>query len=310
MTARRTLALALAACSIGGGCNQAAPPPAASRATLPPGAVASVGGDLIASASVERIAQQQGVAPRAALELSLADALLAREARTSVPSGTTSNVERAALARGVLEQLASSAGARGPATPDELAAIVSERWPELDRPESVRTTQVVVLVKEPATEARAKALAQEIAVAVAATADADGFTKAAKSVPAGDLEVRVEALPWITADGRGLDKRDGTFLPRGAFDATFAKAANLLTTPGQLSPLVRTHYGFHVIRFEERLPAVQLPEAERARLLGPEALTRRAARERISLLEKLRKSARIEVDRASDDLTARLEVAP
>jgi parvulin-like peptidyl-prolyl isomerase len=129
-------------------------------------------------------------------------------------------------------------------------------------------------------------------------------------VPHEGFELKVEPLSAVTADGRTFEKRDAAFLPRGAFDLDFARAASQLTTPGQLSPVIQSAFGFHVIRLEERIPGVAVPKAELPRLLEPEVMTRRAGRARRELLDKLRQGAKIEVDRAHDELTTKPKLNP
>ena len=67
-------------------------------------------------------------------------------------------MERAALARAVLEDLLAAARAKGPPSDEEVAELTKERWAELDRP-PLRTIHAVALVKDPAQKAAARALA-------------------------------------------------------------------------------------------------------------------------------------------------------
>ncbi|HEY6077809.1 MAG TPA: peptidyl-prolyl cis-trans isomerase [Polyangiaceae bacterium] len=296
----------LLGCSSGG----AGGAPTTTSQRLSEGTAASVAGDAVSVVSVARIAERQGLAPQRALELALSDALFAAQARASTPAGVASSIERAAAARALLETLATESERRGPPTAEELDAIVRERWTELDRPAGVRTTHLVVQVKEPSQDGAARALAESMASAVAPAVTSDDFERLANAVPPGAADVKVEKLPVVSADGRSFELKEGRYVPTGGFDPDFARAANALETPGQLSPIVRTKFGYHVIRLAERVPASALDPTQRANLLGPEALTRRASRARTELLEKLRAGAPIEVDRAVDDLTARVEVAP
>lgn len=292
------------------GCSGEEATPTITSQQLAEGTAASVAGEAVSVASVERIAQRRALAPQSALELALSDARFAVQARASTPVGIASSIERAAAARALLEALAVDSERRGPPTDQELEDIVRERWAELDRPAGVRTTHAIVVVAEPPQDAAARLLAERIASAVAAAASREDFERLAGAVPRDGADVRVERLPVVLVDGRSIELKDGRYVQMGEFDLDFARAANALGAPGQLSPVVHSKFGYHVIRLEERLPAHRVEPAQRASLLGPEALTRRGSRARTELLEKLRAGARVEVDRAVDDLTARVKVTP
>ncbi len=300
-----TLLAVASACSDGANEPEARPPDARE---LTAGVVASAGRQLIAAETVARVAQRQGVAPARALEHALSDALLAEGARDALSPATLTTIERAAQARRLLEALAAEAAVSAPPTQAELDELLRERWVDLDRPAAARTVHAVVLNKDSAREPAARALAEKLAEAVHSALSAAEFITQAKAVPTDGFEVIAEELPFITADGRSFQARDSTFVARpSGFDRTFAEAANALETEGQQSPIVKTPFGFHVIRLEARQPAAGIPEAERAAALAPEVSLRRVARARKELLDGLRKSNVIQVDRAVDELTSRLQ---
>ena len=272
---------------------------------LPAGVPARAGSELISSESVRRIASSQGVAPAQAASYAISDAVFAQEARARAPIGAGSSIDRAALARSLLEQLRGEAERAGPPSEAELSAIVSERWTELDRPDGFRTIHALVRNDKPEKAAEARALADRLAQALASAVTSEEFEQLAKSVPHEGFELKTEPLPFVTADGRTFERRDDAFVPRGPFDGDFARAASKLSTPGQQSPVTETRFGFHVIRLEERLAGSSLDKAQLPSLLGSDVLGRRAARARRELLERLRQGVAIEVDRAVDELTAR-----
>jgi peptidyl-prolyl cis-trans isomerase C len=277
---------------------------------LPAGIVARVEGESISVFAVAQIAERQRLEPRAALSRALSDALFAAAARATLPVAVTSSIERSAAARGLLEQIAADSAAAGPPSDAELADLLRERWPDLDRPEAVRTTHAVVINEDARRDAAARTLAEKIAVSVKDASSAEQFTSLAEAVPAEGFEVKAEALPIMTADGRGLARADKGFVAASSFDREFARAANQLQQPGELSPVVKTRFGYHVIRLEERIPASAVPKAGLPALLGPELQTRRAARQRRELLEKLRRASTTQIDRAVDELTARVQPSP
>lgn len=284
--------------------------PHAVTAALPPGAVARVGSELVASSSVGRIAASQNLAPKQALLAAISDALFASEARSSTALGVATSIERAGSARSLLEQLAREASRSGPPSDAEVSEIVRERWVELARPAAVRTTHAVVRNVDPKKAAAARLVAERLAEAVKATGTAEEFMRVAREVPHEGFELRAEALNPVTADGRTFERRDGGFVPRGTFDVDFARAANQLTSAGQVSPVIQSRFGFHVIRLEEHLPGVSVPKTELATMLEPEVLSRRAGRARRELLEKLRQGTTIQIDRAHDELTAKTKSGP
>jgi peptidyl-prolyl cis-trans isomerase C len=276
--------------------------------SLAAGSAARVGAELVSTTTVARVAERQGLTPRAAVDLALSDALFAAEARASLPGAASRSIERAAAARGLLEQLARDAAQAGPPTPSELAELVRERWLELDRPSAVRTTHAVVLNDKPEHDARARALAENVAAAVRGARSGDELIRLAQAVPAAGLQIRAESLPFVTADGRDFQPKDvGYRAGRGGFNLDFARAANALEHPGDQSPLVKTSFGYHVIRLEERAPSVVVPAAELNERLGPDVLVRRAGRARRELLDKLRQASPVQVERAVNELTAQIK---
>jgi len=265
---------------------------------------------LVSADTVERVAAARGVAPRAAAALAISDALFAEGARAKLSLGSARSIERAAQARGLLEQLLRDAARSGPPTPAELAEIVHERWVDLDRPAAARTTHAVVLNDKPDRDAAAHLQGEKLAQAVRGATTDEELIKLAKDFKPDDgFEVRAEQLPFVTPDGRLFQRVEGGFKARpGAFDTDFARGANALQQPGELSPLVKSSFGYHVIRLDERAPSAIAPSADLAERLAPEVMARRAGRARRELLEKLRPAAAIQLERAVDDLVGRVSV--
>jgi hypothetical protein len=296
--------LALLACS-----NAHGPAPSTTASSaLAPGVTARAGFEQVSAATVERIAARQGIEPRAAVGLALTDALFAQGARTTIPLAATHSIERAAAGRSLLEQLGSAAAAAGPPSDSELSEIARERWTELDRPDAVRTSHAVVVNDKPARDPAARALAQKLALALQGATSGDELIRIAQAFPAEGFTIVAQALPFVTADGRVFRRHDAGFVASKApFDADFARAANALERPGQLSPVVKSALGYHVIRLEERAPGAVVPKSALRELLGAEVVTRRAARARTDLLDKLHRAYTVELDRAVDELTAQVE---
>ena len=293
------------------GCGSGGSPPPTVSSGLPAGLPARVGGELISAATVSRIAAGQSLAPQAAVGLAVSDALFAQGARATLPAASTRSIERAAAARSLLEQLGAAAAQAGAPRDAELAEITRERWVELDRPAAARTTHALVMNDAPERDAQARALAEKLAAALHSAASGEDLIRLAQAFPAEGFKIHSEALPFVTADGRTFQRRDAGFTARaGTFDGDFARAANALTRPGELSPVVKSAFGYHVIRLEELEPAAAVAKSELPALLGAEVLRRRADRARSELLEKLRHAAPVQLERAVDELTAQVQAAP
>jgi hypothetical protein len=292
------------------GCSPAAERPSSLSADLPVGVVARVGELDIGEQAVRDIGHAQGVVPRAALDRAVADALFALEAANHLGKGVVDVTARSAHARAVLETLAAQARAAGPARDEEIQQLTAERWTELDRPAMARTTHVVVLVKKPEDDVPARALAERLARVLTGSTDSGEFEKRAKAEPSQGLEVRVERLPAVAADGRTYyPERGAQASDSGTFDKDFSQAAVALLSPGDQSPVVKSAFGYHVILLVERFPEHRVPLEERRVILGPDVLARRAQIELKSLVSELKRRATIEVSRAADDLTSRVPVA-
>lgn len=297
-------------CGLALACSSSAPPPVPGSA-LDHGVLARAGSQLISAATITRIAERQQVSARVAAQRAVSDALFAEAARQNLPRATSRSIDRAAAARSLLEQLSRDAQVTPP-TRAEMDDIVQERWVELNRPDAVRVTHAVVLNDKPEKSAAARAVAEKLAVALASAPSSEELIKLAQAFPGEGFEIRAEALPFVTADGRVFVRGDNNAFvaQRTAFDLDFAKAANALTEPGQLSATTKTAFGFHLIRLDERVPGVSAPAADLPSLLSPEVFTRRAAKARKDLLDRLKASSPVQVERAADELTSRVQVTP
>jgi hypothetical protein len=216
--------------------------------------------------------------PGAFAERWAADSLLAEAARAGLlhPS-RASQVERSVLARVLLESLLEGAKHAGEPNQRELEAITKERWFEVNRPEAAQTTHFVVL-REGNTKGGADSLARALADAVRGAKTPAEFTAVVERYPKNGRQVVVESLPPVTRDGRSL-RLDSSGHVIGAglpLDEQFARAANLLQTPGEQSGLVRTAFGVHVIFLERKIPAVEENSQTLKDRFAPEIVSRRA----------------------------------
>lgn len=281
----------------------------AQREKLPAGVVARIENQAISADTVRRIAAAQHITLVEARDRAIRDALFALGASERLAPARVRSIERAVLARGVLEELMAQALKQGLPTASELDAIVSDRWYELDRPSAVRTTHAVVRVSAAVADEKLHRIAERIAEAVRAAKTPKEFSDRARAVPTEDVEVRVETLPFVTMDGRTflLDKLRAS-AQKASFDVDFARAANSLTQTGEISPIVKTRFGYHIIYLEERLPERRLSSEERRALLTDEAISRRAERLKGALFVALEQASLRSTTRAVDDLTASVPV--
>lgn len=263
------------------GC-EAPPQPGPSRLG---GAVARAGDTTLPSALVSDVAQARGQSAHVALDDLLSDVLAAEAARALKLDGDprVAWAVSAALARRIALSSVSDAAAQGQARPDEL--------------ESVRVVHAVVRRSARVPEAAALAIAEALRRAVTGATSADDFEARANATPHADARVTVERLPPFSADGQSAE---------GGFDPSFVAAAFELRRPGQLSPVVATRFGWHVIYLMER--SAPADAARRAQELGAAVVELRARQQITSLLDARKKASRVEVLAAADPLMAEVKV--
>ncbi len=218
---------------------------------------------------------------------------------------------RLGLANALTRALVDDAAKQGAVTPEELASWTAYHWAQVDGPRVFRTTHAVVRLAagaSPVDIAKGERVATAISGAVAGSPDADAFQQRANSVSTDGLEVKVEALDFVAEDGRVMRLGAKPPAQAGSYDPAFARAAASLSTVGQISPVTRSNFGFHIIRLEETLPAVRLDEAVRIDMARTDVLDRRARLLTQALLTAERKRTNPVAERSAEEATAKVSV--
>jgi hypothetical protein len=152
--------------------------------------------------------------------------------------------------------------------------------------------------------AQARAVAAKIRDAVANATSAKQFKAHAKAVPRDGVKVRIENLAPVTADGRVVSSR----WPPATFASEFAQAAHALRQVGDISPVVKTPFGYHVIFLVERVPEKRVPHAQRVEALRDAIYEERGVEQLKRLLEDRQQSIGVSVELSAPELMRQVEV--
>ncbi len=300
---RKCVALALVVLVFG--CSDSQAPQTFATGALREGSVARVGNVELPAKLVSDVARSRKVSPRDATTLLVDDALLAEAARQKKLDTDPHIIAkvRAVQARMMVNQLLNEQPVKD-ATDQEVAEMTKDLWPQVDRGEGRRMTHAVVLAAQfsknpqvpdtPEGNARRIALAEKIHDAVAQASTPAEFTSLAQAVATEGLQVTVEALPPVVADGRGFDGN--------TFDAAFAAGAFAVPDDQHLSGVVKSDFGWHIIYIMERLPPVHLSLPER-RTLATRLLAERSMKSSYEAhIAALRKDHHVELSTAADSV--------
>lgn len=275
-------------------------------ADLDEGLAARVGPVAIPAGLVAKAASAQNLSLDEARDRAIRDALfgLAAEQAGLDEWAMIRPAVRARLARARLAIISSEAE-REPPTDEEVETATAEHFLDLDRPEGFRVIHAVARVKAAdAKEKKEKArrVAERVAAAVASATDAGEFERRAKEVATDGVEVRIERLEPVAADGRVLSPSGGRYAQ------PFAAAAARLSSPGEKSPVVETEFGFHVMMLLEKTPPKKVPLEERRTLLANEIRATRARKATEQLLSDLRRERNVSIERSAYALIDNLQV--
>ena len=250
MRVRPFLALVLLAASCSGPNPASAPlvvekaPSAQALAT----AVAVVDGEPISAAEVKAEAEAAGTDARSALDALVDAKLLVREAAgrglgedPAVRDAVEREMVRRLLRTGFEREVTPAA-----VTDDQIRRAYEKNWDRFDRPELYKVLHILAPVAPDATSADREAAFQR-ANAVAARAKSAKTSEAFRAI-----------VPALTDDKIKLKGEEVMTGRSGWTVKPFADAAFALAKPGDVSGVVETRFGFHVIYLEEKQPPLQV----------------------------------------------------
>ena len=148
--------------------------------------------------------------------------------------------------------------------PSEVRALYAERAEQYDRPERVRARHILISVTRDADE-------EAVAEALARLEQARARLEAGEAFETVAEEVSED-------NGSALQGGDLGFFARGQMVPDFEDAAFALA-PGETSEAVRSDFGWHLIRVEERQEALLVPFEDAREELARALLQREAALE-------------------------------
>ncbi len=151
------------------------------------------------------------------------------------------------------------------ADPERVRAFYDQNLEEYQAPERVRARHVLLRVEADATPEQEQEVRERAAELLNRVREGADF---------GELAMELSEDPGSKSRGGDLG-----FFRRGQMAPAFEEAAFALA-PGETSDLVRTPFGFHVIRLEERKPAEERSFEEVKREIARKLLEEDAARAR------------------------------
>ena len=175
------------------------------------------------------------------------------------------------LAQALAEHIATAATPDNVAA-DKLAQTIYKAEPErFAVPVQTRARHILIKGTEPSSLAQAEKLLAEL--------------KASANFE--ELATAHSADPGSAAKGGDLG-----FFPKGRMVKSFDDALEALQQPGELSGVVQSGFGYHIIRLEERQPASTKPFEEVREQLRAEVIAKVQQDARMKELERLRAQAK------------------
>ena len=145
---------------------------------------------------------------------------------------------------------------------EDLQAYYNEHQQEFKTPEAVKARHILKKFPDNATDeqkAEAKAEAEQLLETVkAAIAEGEDFAELAKA----HSEDTGSAPQGGALRGRNPDLPQGDYFARGDMVQPFEQAAFDELAPGEVSDLVESRFGYHIIKLEEKRPEEVQPFAQ------------------------------------------------
>lgn len=226
------------------------------------------------------------------------DELFRQGALEMIP-GRARAAERAVLSRALLERISAEVALKHPITARDLEAHYRKHWVKFDRPRTVRTAQLFLKVEPMQDDRAAFAEAERVYAAVKGTHNLEDFVTLGRQ--ASQSEVTATSLPPVTADGRiaPILPQDNQFQ---TIDLALAKAAVALKAPSDISGIVGTEHGFHILFATEIIPEERHSVEEVRPQLTRDLLTSRVQQQ----IETLKKSHKTAIEYRRTDISALL----
>ncbi len=147
-------------------------------------------------------------------------------------------------------------------------------------PESIRARHILIKTESSASEEDKKKIKIKAEEVLQKLKKGEDFAK---------LAAEVSDDPGTKAKGGDLD-----FFPKGTMIPAFEEAAFALK-PGEISALVQTEYGYHIIKLEEKKEAVLEPYEKIKEKVKDQALQEMRKAAATEFVEKALKNARVEI---------------
>ncbi len=244
---------------------------------------AIVGGVAVSSADVqaEFTRVQKSFASDAEMNIALAN-------RGSDRAGLMKDLERTLTVTRFIEE---NVGKKVSVTPEEAAEYYKAHTDEFRHPDMIRTSHILIMVPEGATEEQDRLARQRAEALLARARKGDDFAKLAQE---------------NSMDPSASQGGDIGMVPKGQLDPAYEAAAFDLPVGGLGGP-VRSRFGYHIIKVADK-KAEGLATLEEAR----EDLIRFLKNQKVQvqvgqLVDQLRKEARIEI---YIPVTTSLDTAP
>jgi peptidyl-prolyl cis-trans isomerase C len=170
---------------------------------------------------------------------------------------------------------------KGDPTEQEVKVFYDQNQEQMKQPERVHLRHILVKADAKAPEAdKQKARAKAEALLARAKGGEDFAKLASENSDDPGSKQRGGDLDWVV---------------RGQTVEPFEKAAFALQKPNELSPVVETQYGYHVIQLLERKPAEVMPFEQVKERIGTFLKQRQSQDQFQAHLKELRAKAKVEV---------------